>query len=156
VGRRALVVACACGLLLLAPSGQARTTLTALTPGERAVLAEINRFRAAHGLRAFRVDPRLQRAAKAHSQYMLAHGYFGHGDVSRRLQSYGVRGATGEVVAWRIGSGAPPQAVVAEWAASPPHRANLLSRRFRRVGVGLAAGALGGQPAFFVAVDFST
>ena len=88
---------------------------------------------------------------------MIAHGYFGHGNFGRRLQNYGVRRKTvGENVAWAQGASVDAQVIVAQWLASPLHRANLLRRSFRRVGVGTAVGGFAGYPqAYVVTADFS-
>jgi uncharacterized protein YkwD len=156
VGRRQALVACVCGFLLAAPALHASDT-TASSSGERLVLGEINRVRAAHGVPPLRPNARLQAAARAHSRDMVANGYLGHGDVGRRLQSYGVRGrAMAENIAWATGAQVHAAALVAGWLASPPHRANLLSREFRRVGVGLAVGSFAGNPeAHIVTADFA-
>jgi uncharacterized protein YkwD len=126
--------------------------------GEQQLLEEINRVRAANGVRPLRADRRLAAAAEAHSRDMVAHGYFGHGDVGRRLQSYGVRARViGENVAWGQGNSVRADAVVAGWMASPWHRANLLSRQFRRIGVGVVSGSFGGHgQAHVVTADFAT
>jgi uncharacterized protein YkwD len=49
----------------------------------------------------------------------------------------------GENLAWGSGALATPAAVITGWMTSPPHRANVLDRRFRHLGLGLAAGAPG-------------
>jgi uncharacterized protein YkwD len=116
------------------------------TSGERALLDEINRARAAHGLPALRIDGTLEQAARAHSRDMLRRGYFGHGDFGRRLASFGARGpAVGENLGWGVGARGTAQAIVAGWLASPGHRANLLRRGFRRVGLGRVVGTFAGR-----------
>ena len=54
----------------------------------------------------------------------------------------------GENLAWGGGSGPSARVIVALWMKSPPHRANILNRRFRDVGLGIALGApsRGGPP----------
>jgi uncharacterized protein YkwD len=127
--------------LLSAPSAPAVPT-----SGERALLDEINRVRAANGAQPLRIDGRLERAARAHSKDMLRRGYFAHGDFARRLAGFGARGpAVGENLGWGIGSRGSAQAIVAAWLASPGHRANLLRRGFTRVGVGRAVGTFAGR-----------
>jgi uncharacterized protein YkwD len=155
VGRRRAIAACVGGFLLLVPAVHASETKTVST-GEQRLLVEINRARAANGVPPLRSDRRLKAAAEAHSRDMAAHGYLGHGDIGRRLQSYGVRARLiGENVAWGQGS-VRADAVVAGWMASPVHRANLLSRQFRRVGVGVVTGSFGGHGrAHLVTADFA-
>ena len=130
---------------------------TLASKGEQRLVQEINRVRAAHGVPPLRTDRRLQAAAEAHSRDMVAHGYLGHGDFGRRLQSYGVRArAIGENVAWGTGGSVRARTVVAQWMGSEWHRANLLSREFRRIGVGVVAGSFSGQRrAYLVTADFA-
>jgi len=74
---------------------------TLASKGEQRLVQEINRVRAAHGVPPLRTDRRLQAAAEAHSRDMVAHGYLGHGDFGRRLQSYGVRARAIGDASWR-------------------------------------------------------
>ncbi len=156
MGRRWVVLAVLCAVFLAAPAALAGNATT-VTPGERRVVDEINRVRAAHGVPALRLDDRLQRAAKAHSRDMMARGYIGHGEFGRRLSSYGVRNKLiGENVAWASGGRVRAGGIVAHWMTSGGHRANLLSRRFHRLGIGTAHGAFGGhRRAHVVTADFS-
>ena len=156
MGRRTAFVACLCGFLLAVPVLHASDS-TGASKGEQLLLAEVNRARAGSGLPPLRNDRRLRAAARAHSRDMLARGYFGHGNFGRRLQNYGVRGKTiGENVAWAQGARVNAQAIVAQWMASAGHRANLLRRSFRRIGIGTAVGSFGGYPqAYVVTADFS-
>jgi len=131
---------------------------TAAPHGEElALLNEINRVRAAHSAPPLRIDRRLERAARAHSGDMLRRGYLSHGAFAQRLTGFGARGrAVGENLAWGVGSRASAQAIVAAWLASPPHRANLLRRGFRRVGVGRLVGTFAGNGgAAVVTADFA-
>lgn len=76
---------------------------------------------------------------------MLRTGDFTHGDWYRRLRRHGVRGRTvGETIAWGVGTDGTADAIVRMWLESPPHRATLLRRSFRYVGVGVASGLFGG------------
>jgi uncharacterized protein YkwD len=117
----------------------------------------MNEARAAHGLAPLRLDPRLQRAARAHSGDMLRRNYFAHGPFASRLARFGVRGPrVGENLAWGVGAGADAREVVRRWLASPRHRANLLRRGFRRVGIGAASGTFAGyNGAVVLTADFA-
>jgi uncharacterized protein YkwD len=121
------------------------------------LLRAVNRARAAHGLRRLRIDATLARAARSHSLEMLRGGYFAHGDFGRRMTAFHVLGPTaGENLAWGDGTYATPGSIVAEWLASPEHRANLLRPGFARVGIGLARGTfLGNGGATVVTADFA-
>jgi uncharacterized protein YkwD len=127
------------------------------TRGERTLLESINAVRQANGLAALRIDPRLERAARAHSRDMIRRGYFAHGPLTQRMVVFKVRGPTvGENLAWGIGSQARAPTVVANWLASPKHRANLLRPGFRRIGIGRIRGTFGGrQGAAVITADFA-
>ena len=107
----------------------------------------INGFRVAHGLPPLRVGPRLHAAARRHSQDMLRRGYFAHGDLESRLRAFGVRASiVGENIAWGNGPYGAPRGILHTWTTSPGHRANLLERRFRRIGLGIVVGTFAGYP----------
>ena len=55
----------------------------------------------------------------------------------RRVRSW----RAGENIAWGRGERATPREIVRAWMESPPHRANVLGRSFRELGVGVAPGA---------------
>jgi uncharacterized protein YkwD len=139
------------GLVWSAPSGAAPTR------AELTLLSAINQVRSAHGLATLRIDPKLQRAARAHSRDMLRRGYFAHGPFGRRMARFGVRGRTvGENIAWGTGPLASAPAVVSHWLASPPHRATMLRPGFRRVGIGRVRGRFAGRRgAALVTADFA-
>jgi uncharacterized protein YkwD len=146
---------------LAAGSAAIVVTIMLLSPGIASgsppLLAAMNEVRATHGLAPLRLDPRLQRAAHAHSSDMLRRNYFAHGPFVSRLARFGVRGPrVGENLAWGVGAGADPHQVVRSWLASPRHRANLLRRGFRRVGIGLLVGSFAGYSrAAVMTADFA-
>src|SRR5215218_6004364 len=122
--------------------------------GERAVVRAINRARAAHGLRSLRAGRRLARAADAHTRSILRSNFFSHGAFSQRLRRYVRYRRIGEAIAMR--SRCSARGVVRMWLNSPPHRALLLSRGFRRVGIGRRRGSLGSGRACVVTADFAS
>ena len=116
----------------------------------RAALCLVNRERRRRGLRALRTNRRLKSAAFRHARDMVARSYFAHrspggGNVVDRLRRSGYlhgRGAfVGETLAWGRGSSGTPRAIVAAWLRSPPHRAVLLSRRYREIGLAAVPGS---------------
>jgi uncharacterized protein YkwD len=117
----------------------------------------MNRVRAAHGLAPLRADATLRRAARSHSADMLRRNYFAHGPTTRRLASFGVRAPrVGENLAWGVGGGADPPAVVRLWLRSGSHRANLLRPGFRRIGIASLTGPFAGHAsAVVVTADFA-
>lgn len=138
------------------PSGDGELDL--LSSQEQSLVQAINQARSARGLPALRVGRRLHRAARAHSRAMARTGNFTHGNWYGRLRRHGVNGrALGETIAWGVGVDGTAAAIVGMWLASPPHRATLLRRGFRRVGVGVAIGTMGGLPGATVATaDFAS
>jgi uncharacterized protein YkwD len=135
------------------PGSSSRLTLS---QRESALVVAINAVRTVHLLPTLRVDFRLQRAARSHSRDMLRHHYFAHGNFGRRMNVFRVRGSLfAENLVW--GSGLmSANAAVAEWLASPPHRANLLDPQLRRLGVATPLGPFGGfQTATMITADFA-
>jgi uncharacterized protein YkwD len=132
-------------------------TDVALAQHEASLLKAVNEARLAHHLRPLVVEVHLERAARFHSQTMLDTDTITHGDFVGRMTRFRVAGRLkGENLAWGVGSYASPETMVAEWLASPHHRANLLSPRFKRIGVGCAVGKFGGYDgAMVVTTDFS-
>jgi uncharacterized protein YkwD len=111
-----------------------------------AVRCLVNLERARHGLPALKPSARLSAAAAAHSADMVAHGFFDHvspwgGRLSDRARRAGYRGRTlGEDIGWGTYDLGTPAGIVQAWMESPPHRAVILSRAFREIGVGVALG----------------
>lgn len=133
------------------PGAQSMPTSASMAQARAATLCLINNQRASHGLRALRANPILQRAADAHSRNMARRHFFNHtapGGVTlvRRLASAGGyvsasrSWSVGENIAWGGGYLATPSSIVGAWMHSPGHRANILSRGFREIGVGIATG----------------
>ena len=112
-----------------------------------ALLCVINNKRAAHGLKALKVDRRIQRAAGRHARDMERHHYFAHQraggpDLTTRLRRAGWRGsAWSETIAYGCGPLASPRATVRAWMNSPPHRAIILSGTYRHGGIGVTDSA---------------
>lgn len=98
---------------------------------EKRLVAEINDARAAHGVRRVRLATRLNRGARGWAWHLLRANSFYHG----RLAS-----GTSENLAWGTCRSLRPSRVVKMWLASPAHRSNMLSSRWRRVGTGWASG----------------
>jgi uncharacterized protein YkwD len=128
-----------------------------LSGQEQNLLRSINAARARAGAPPLRVAGPLQRAARSHSNAMLRSGNFSHGNWYRRLRRHGARGRTlGETIAWGVGSDGSAEAIVRMWLASPPHRATMLRRGFRYVGVGMAHGSFAGYGGASIATaDFA-
>jgi uncharacterized protein YkwD len=159
-GGRTLLALVVAGIALLGFSPDASSTdfveQRSLSAQEDSLLDAINRVRTARGVPPLRVGIRLRLAARSHSRAMARSGAFTHGNWYRRLRSFGVRSPmVGENIAWGVGSDGTAAGIVAAWLASPPHRETLLTRGFRRVGIGVAVGTMDGYSGARVAVaDF--
>ena len=131
-----------------------------LTAAWRATLCLANAVRVNQGLGKLRSNRRLRLAATAHARDMVARGYFAHEspagvDLVTRLRRARYRGGeAAENIGAASDSLATPMAMLITWMESPPHRANLLERRFDEAGSGVAAGfPTGGAGATYV-LDF--
>ncbi|MGW7575909.1 CAP domain-containing protein [Streptomyces sp. NPDC054765] len=109
---------------------------------EAEVLRLVNEARAEHGCGPLRRDPRLAKAARLHSQDMLAHHYYAHSapngpDPKERMAAQGYQDAHAENIdAWET----KPAGAFRAWMHSPGHRANILSCSSHATGVGVAVG----------------
>lgn len=133
------------------------------------VLQELNRVRATRGLPPLRSAPSLVVSARRHSTQMGQRGFFAHESADgtpfwRRIERfYGGSDfrswEVGENIFWQSPASIAAMAVLRSWLASPGHRANVLSRSWRDVGVGAvslsnAPGVYRGAPVTIVTVDF--
>ena len=129
-----------------------------------AVICLHNRERAARGLPRLREQRQLRAAAQGHADHMVAAQFFAHdgpdgGDFADRILGTGygrfARLMLGENIAYASGGGATAGEIHAMWMGSAGHRANILQRRFREIGVGIALGApVGGGDGATFAADF--
>jgi uncharacterized protein YkwD len=149
-----------------ATAGAAQPCPPAATSNTAAeTLRLLNAERAKQKAHALRADAKLAGAARAHSRDMVTNTYFSHDSRSGakftgRIEHAGwMRGRSrwkvGENLAWGPGCSAAPQAIVAAWMHSAPHRRILLDPAYRFVGIGLAAGTpSGGQAGVTYTADF--
>jgi uncharacterized protein YkwD len=117
-----------------------------LSQVRQVTLCLLNRERARRGLRPLHLNERLTAASTTHSRNMVRGNFFDHGNfVARILNAHYAprRGAwtLGENIAWGNGDYATPASTVEAWMDSAGHRANILSRRFRDIGVGVVLGS---------------
>jgi uncharacterized protein YkwD len=92
----------------------------------------MNNARAARGLVRLRFGSGVQTGAHSWAVYLLRHDAFRHGTLSA---------GTSENIGWLTCRSGWAGALVRMWLASPGHRANLLDRSARLVGVGVATGS---------------
>src|SRR3954468_10818922 len=110
---------------------------------EQGVLANINAFRHAHGLAPLRLSASLTRAADQHSGEMARVGYFAHESANgssfdKRVAHYYPANrrywSVGENLLWSSPS-VDAAAALQLWVDSTPHRENLLTARWREIGI---------------------
>lgn len=107
---------------------------------QRAELLKLhNQERAKAKRGALRMSSQLNAAAQKYAEYLYKTHKFSHtakGTLSSRIRAEGYRfRAAGENIAKGYGS---PSAVVKGWMRSSGHRGNILNRRYRDVGFGIA------------------
>ncbi len=148
---------CALSVLLVstsAPTSAQAASSPRLDRGERSLVRVINRVRHAHGRKRLHAGRRLSRVADLHSRNMLARDFFAHGSFAQRVRRFAPYRRLGENLAWT--SRCSPGLVVRMWLRSAAHRKVLLSRSYRRVGVGRRAGRLGPRQACLWTADFAS
>jgi len=115
-----------------------------------AILCLNNRDRAAKGLPALKENAKLAKAAIAHSSDMVENRYFAHDapdgshswDRAKRAgyMRPGQGWMVGENIAWGTDVNATPAEIHQMWMNSAPHRANILRRSFKEIGIGVVIG----------------
>ena len=145
-----------------ASGAQRETTL------EAALVTTINGVRREHGLKPLAGSVKLSKAATQHTREMGADGYFEHESFdstpfwkrierwypSKKWRSWSV----GENLVYSSPS-LTARGAVDMWMHSPEHRANILSRTWREIGISAihfdsAPGEYEGQPVTIVTADF--
>jgi uncharacterized protein YkwD len=116
-----------------------------------AVLCLHNKERAARGLPALRDNAKLRKAALGHSDDMVVGRFFAHDTPSGSSMVDRIRNAgyirpldtwtVGENIAWGTEYLATAGEIHEAWMRSPGHRANILKRSYREIGVGIVVGA---------------
>lgn len=137
-----------------------------LTDAEKRSLDLHNRARASKGLSKFCVHPALQKAARAHSKEMIDRDYYSHNSYngetfSSRLKRYGYTPRSGrywtvgENIAYNYSTGvASAEKVHSQWMNSTRHKANILKKDFKHIGIGAAYGTYKGSNVTMWTADF--
>ncbi|HEY2209605.1 MAG TPA: CAP domain-containing protein [Gaiellaceae bacterium] len=162
------IVAIAAGGIVTGPARATARTETSLRSVNQQLLVAVNEFRTLHHLAPLRRSRALDRSARQHSLEMGSDGYFGHSSADgtafwRRIKHYyGSRNyrlwSVGENLLWAAPSVAAKEAL-AMWIASPEHLRNLLTARWREIGISAvhissAPGVFQGQSVTIVTTDF--
>jgi uncharacterized protein YkwD len=173
--RLVLVAVLACALAALSAgadgasaAGKPARTIADANQLEDLVLVELNAVRRAHGLAPLRRSSPLAAAADVHSRAMGVHGFFRHESRDgstfwkRVKHFYGSGGyrswSVGENLLWASRDLTATRAVKL-WMSSPGHRKNILTARWREIGLSAvtvagAPGVFGGRDVVIVTTDF--
>src|SRR5437660_8487076 len=140
----------------LAATTAPASRVVAVASLETGVLSEMNTIRRSHGLQPLRLSTALGSAARQHSQSMAVQGYFSHNSADgsefwKRVQGFYPQGrygywSVGENLLWQSPD-ADAAGAMQMWMASPPHRENLSTARWREVGI--SAAPVAAAPATF-------
>jgi uncharacterized protein YkwD len=171
-GAKAVIAVVLVGLLgaLAAPAAHSGKVANrvAISSLESGVLLDLNKIRAQHGLQPVKISARLTASAAQHSKEMGADGYFEHSSHDgtsfwkRISRWYGQNGysywSVGENLLWsspNVDSAGAMQL----WMNSPEHRANILTARWREIGisavhVAAAPGTYKGLEVTIITTDF--
>jgi uncharacterized protein YkwD len=132
------------------PDADLEPTAANLARVRAAILCLHNEVRAQYHLPRLRGHGRLRKAAVGHSRDMVRARYFEHTAPSGRTMVDRILAARyvgenegwmlGENLEWGTGSLATPRGAMDGWMRSPGHRANILRRSFRELGVGVVIG----------------
>jgi uncharacterized protein YkwD len=147
------------------PNADLMPSATNLDAIRAAIVCLQNRLRAQNGLPPLKGNSKLRRAAEGHTADMVAAGYFDHVSKSGatmvdRIMRAGYVGPgdgwlLGENLEWGTGSLATPRGAIQAWMDSPGHRANVLKRGYKHMGIGIALGVpTGGDAGATYTVDF--
>lgn len=106
---------------------------------ERAFARKINNARSNRGISKMKLDPELSKVARKHSTTMKKAGSIFH-QTSTQLST--------RVVGWsmlgeNVGVGSTPKTLHKAFMASAPHKANILRKEFKNMGVGTRLGTDG-------------
>jgi uncharacterized protein YkwD len=115
-----------------------------------ALLCLHNKIRAEAGLPAHKDNAKLRKAALGQSADMVSNGYFDHTSLDGdtfvdRILGVGYAKKTdgwtlGENLAWGTGDLSTPQGLMNAWMNSSGHKANILKKAYRELGIGIRLG----------------
>jgi uncharacterized protein YkwD len=115
-----------------------------------AILCLHNQIRVSAGLSTLKDNVKLRKAALGQSNDMVVNGYFDHTSLDGdtfvdRIISAGYAKKTdgwslGENLAWGTGDLSTAQGVMDAWMNSAGHKANILKKAYREVGIGIRLG----------------
>ncbi|MGI9539480.1 MAG: CAP domain-containing protein, partial [Miltoncostaeaceae bacterium] len=108
--------------------GDQTCRLRVAAPREHLMVRLINRYRASARAGRLSLAPRIRSAGRRHSRWMARSGNFAHERV--------LKWARGRDSGQNLALGRSPRVVVRAMMRSRDHRANVLSRAYRSIGIG--------------------
>jgi len=150
------------------PGATLRPTGTDAAAVDAATLCLVNAIRSSSHLHPLRANGQLAKVATSQVATMIRWDYFsdvrptGQTPMSlvgvTRYPAHSAGFAVGQNIAWGTAAFASPEHIVAEWMASPPHRAIILTAAYRDAGVAVAPAVPGvvraGQSGGTYAMEF--
>jgi uncharacterized protein YkwD len=150
------------------PAVCANTTLTPDAGNLEAIREALDclhdQIRSQHRLGTLASNRALDAAAAAHTDDMIARGYFEHetpegGTFDQRILSAGYARpgqgwSLGENLIWADGDLATPAALMDSWMSSEGHRENILNGKFRELGLAVRLGTPSGEAGVTVSAEF--
>lgn len=138
-------IVCATVAAVAAPAARAATQ--AEITGQSQLLKEVNEARTSRGLAPLHLNAVLSRPARTHSAYLARIGTLDHDGADGKpfyvriyRSGYSRQKAVGENLGMASGcSTTLSRTMVDLWLKSPGHRRNLLSPRFRNIGIAVVA-----------------
>jgi uncharacterized protein YkwD len=118
-------------------------SLPAAASPQSDAIGQLNQIRASSGLPALKASGALFRSSTRYARKMIATDYFGH---ASRIAASSAFGRVGETLEMHSGWSPNAAGTITEWMNSPGHRAVLMSRAYRWVGMGVARGKIGSRP----------
>jgi uncharacterized protein YkwD len=118
-----------------------------------------NKNRSELALPPLHMNSKLTTAAQMKAKDMVKNGYFSHVSPTNKKPWYWVRRANynysyaGENLAVLFST---PEETEEAWMDSPSHRANIMSKNYTDIGVGIATGTYEGVPTLFIVQEFAS
>ena len=140
-----LICATVAGVAVPAAGAATQAELT----GQSQLLRDVNTARMARGLAPLRLSKVLSRPARQHSSYLARTGVLDHNGADGKpfyvriyRAGYSRQKAVGENLGMASGCSTDLSSTMVDmWLRSPGHRRNLLSSRFRNIGIAVVAAA---------------
>jgi uncharacterized protein YkwD len=118
------------------------------SPSQESVRSLVNESRRAHGVHPIGDELIVRQKAQRWAEHLAANGTLAHSNLSS-----GLDGLPWVTVAENVGRGSSIRSIHDSYLASPRHRANILDRRWDRIGTGHAVARDGTVYTVHVFVD---